>query len=100
MGHGSFAGQGHLKTGEPNVLHSEIVLRGAEGTVTISLRAIVGRLPAPLADGEGRWVISDATGAYAGMHGTGPLTLHADFRDAIAHLGPPRVTLQLEGRAG
>jgi hypothetical protein len=99
-GSGRFAGQGHLKTGEPNVLHSEITLAGANGSVTIALNGIVGHLPAPLASGDGHWVITAATGDYAGLHGTGTFNLSADFRDAIAHLGPPRVTLHLEGRAG
>lgn len=99
-GVGWFAGQGHLKTGEPNVLHSEVVLRGANGSVTLALNGIVGLLPAPLVDGDGRWVVSDASGAYAGLHGTGTFTLAADFRDAIAHIGPPRVHLQLEGQLG
>ena len=99
-GSGWFAGQGHLKTGEPNVLHSELHLSGSRGSVTVVLNGIVGKLPAPLADGAGRWVITDGTGDYAGMHGTGTFDLHADFRDAIAHLGPPRVTIELEGRAG
>jgi hypothetical protein len=96
-GSGWFAGQGHLKTGDPNSLHSELVLAGTDGTITIELVGLFGQLPAPLATGEGRWVVADGTGAYAGAQGRGTWTAAADFRDAIAHVGPPRVSFVLDG---
>ncbi len=96
-GSGWFAGQGHLLTGDPNSLHSTIRLAGADGTVTIELVGLFGQLPAPLASGEGQWVVASGTGAYAALHGRGGWTALADFRDAFAHIGPPRVTFSLEG---
>ena len=96
-GSGWFAGLGHLKTGDPNSLHSSMRLVGAQGTITIDLVGLFGQLPAPLANGEGRWVVTDATGAYAGMHGRGSWSAVADFRAAIAGMGPPRVAFALEG---
>jgi hypothetical protein len=98
-GSGWFAGLGHLKTGDPNSLHSSIHLVGAQGTITIDLVGLFGRLPAPLASGDGRWLITDATGAYAGMQGRGSWTATADFRAAMAGMGPPRVTFALDGTA-
>lgn len=96
-GSGWFAGQGHLKTGEPNSLHSSMRLTGSDGSITIDLVGLFGHLPAPLANGHGRWIVSDATGDYAGLAGRGSWTAVADFRDAFAHIGPPRVTFTLTG---
>jgi hypothetical protein len=96
-GTGWFAGEGHLKTGDPNSLHSDMTLTSADGTITVSLEGLFGTLPAPLAEGSGHWVISDSTGAYSGLHGRGSWTAAADFRAAIAHTGPPRVTFALDG---
>ena len=98
-GYGRFAGQGHLKTGEPNSLHSEMTFVGANGTIELNLSGLFGRLPAPLADGSGSWVISNGTGAYADLHGQGSWTATADFRAAIAGIGPPRVAFTLIGTA-
>lgn len=91
-GSGWFAGQGHLKTGEPNSLHGEMTLVGGQGTISIELNGLFGHLPAAIATGEGRWRISGGTGAYEGLHGQGSWTATADFRAAIAGMGPPRVT--------
>jgi hypothetical protein len=96
-GTGWFAGLGHLKTGEPNSLHSEMTLVGSEGTITLDLVGQFGHLPAPLAWGDGRWLITEATGAYAGIQGRGSWSAAADFRAAIAGQGPPQVTFELEG---
>jgi hypothetical protein len=96
-GTGSFAGEGHLKTGEPNSLHSEMTLTGADGTITLALTGLFGTLPAPLADGSGRWVITGGSGAFADLHGRGSWTATADFRAAMAHTGPPRVAFDLAG---
>jgi hypothetical protein len=96
-GYGRFSGQGHLKTGEPNSLHSEMTFVGSAGTIEIKLNGLFGRLPAPLADGSGRWMISGGTGAYADLHGQGSWTATADFRAAIAGSGPPRVAFTLVG---
>jgi hypothetical protein len=98
-GYGRFAGQGHLKTGEPNSLHSEMTFVGANGTIEVRLSGLFGTLPAALADGAGRWVISDGTGAYADLHGEGSWTATADFRAAIAGTGPPWVAFVLVGSA-
>jgi hypothetical protein len=100
VGAGRFSGEGHLKTGEPNILHSTMTLTGAEGTLELQLVGSFGHLPAALADGNGRWKIAGGTGAYAGAHGNGAWTATADFRAAIAHAGPPVVTFWLEGSAG
>jgi hypothetical protein len=96
-GSGWFAGLGHLKTGEPNSLHAVMTLSGSQGTISLDLVGTFGRLPAPLAWGDGRWVITDGSGAYAGIHGRGSWSATADFRAAIAGQGPPRVTFELEG---
>lgn len=96
-GEGWFAGQGHLRTQDPNSLHSTLRLAGADGTITLDLVGLFGQLPAPLATGNGRWVVVDGTGAYASLHGRGTWTAVADFRDAIAHVGPPRVTFTMIG---
>jgi hypothetical protein len=96
-GSGWFAGQGHLRTGDPNSLHSTMRLAGSHGTITIDLVGQFGQLPAPTATGSGRWVVSDATGDYASLSGRGTWTAVADFRDAIAHIGPPRVTFTMAG---
>jgi hypothetical protein len=98
-GAGWFAGEGHLKTGEPNSLHTYVTLTGSDGTVTIDLRGLFGQLPAPTATGSGVWVVSAGTGAYADLHARGTWTGFADFRAAIAQLGPPTVDLALEGMA-
>jgi hypothetical protein len=91
-GSGWFSGQGHLKTGQPNALHGEMTLVGGRGTISIELDGLFGHLPAALAQGEGNWRISGGTGAYADLHGQGSWTATADFRAAIAGMGPPRVT--------
>jgi hypothetical protein len=96
-GSGWFAGQGHLRTGEPNSLHSTMRLSGPDGTITVNLVGLFGQLPAPLASGDGQWIVSDGTGAYASLQGRGTWTALADFRDAFAHIGPPRVTFTLSG---
>ena len=98
-GYGRFAGQGHLKTGEPNSLHSEMTFVGADGTIDVTLNGLFGQLPAAIAAGSGRWVISGGTGAYADLHGQGSWTATADFRAAIAGVGPPRVAFVLIGSA-
>ena len=74
-----------------------MTLRGSDGTITLDLVGQFGQLPAPTATGNGRWVISDATGGYASLEGRGSWTAVADFRDAIAHIGPPRVTFAMTG---
>lgn len=99
-GSGWFAGQGHLRTGDPNSLHSTMRLSGADGTITVELVGLFGQLPAPLASGEGRWCVTDGTGAYEGLRAVGTWTAVADFRDAFAHIGPPRVAISLDGSAG
>ncbi len=91
-GSGRFSGQGHLKTGEPNSLHSEMTLVGADGTIELYLVGTFGHLPAALADGDGSWRLGAGTGAYAGLQGRGSWTAIADFRAAIARTGPPIVT--------
>lgn len=96
-GYGRFVGEGHLKTGDPNSLHSELDLTSPDGSITITLRGLVGQLPAAVASGAGTWLISEATGSYAGLHGQGSFTMTADFRSAIAHTGPPTVALALVG---
>ena len=96
-GSGWFAGQGHLRTGEPNSLHSTMRLSGPDGTITVNLVGLFGQLPAPLANGDGRWIVSEGTGAYGSLQGRGTWTALADFRDAFAHIGPPRVTFTLSG---
>lgn len=96
-GAGWFAGLGHLKTGDPNVLHTSMTLVGALGTVTLDLVGQFGPLPAPLAWGDGRWVITGGTGAYADVHGRGSWTAVADFRAAFAMTGPPTVAFDLTG---
>ena len=70
---------------------------GALGTLTVDLVGQFGRLPAPLAWGEGHWVITGGTGAYADLHGRGSWTALADFRAAFAMTGPPTVAFQLTG---
>jgi hypothetical protein len=74
-----------------------MTLRGSDGTITLDLVGQFGPLPAPIATGNGRWVIADATGGYASLEGRGSWTAVADFRDAIAHIGPPRVTFTMTG---
>jgi len=96
-GSGWFAGQGHLRTGEPNSLHSTMTLVGIDGRLTLELVGVFGRLPAPLARGDGQWMISGGTGAYASLHGRGSWIAQADFRDALAGIGPPRVAFTLTG---
>ena len=86
-GDGRFAGLGHLKTGEPNSLHSEMTLVGSEGTIELRLVGLYGQLPAPSATGEGRWVVVGGTGAYADLHGEGSWTAVAAFSPG----GPPVV---------
>src|SRR5690242_4024356 len=86
-GAGWFAGQGHLRSGDPNSLHSTMRLVGSAGTITVDLVGLFGQLPAPVATGHGRWVVSDGTGAYASLAGRGSWTAVADFRDAMAHVG-------------
>jgi hypothetical protein len=98
-GAGRFAGLGHLKTGEPNSLHSDLVLTSPNGTISIALDGLFGTLPAPLANGDGEWRLVDATGAYTGMHARGHWSALADFRAAFAHTGPPTVSFDLEGTA-
>jgi hypothetical protein len=96
-GAGRFAGEGHLRTGEPNSLHSTMTLVGADGTITIDLVGLFGRLPAPLASGDGRWVVQEGTGAYAELHARGSWAATADFREAFALTGPPRVYFVFQG---
>jgi hypothetical protein len=96
-GSGWFAGQGHLRTGDPNSLHATLLLTAPDGTITLDIVGLFGQLPAPLASGDGRWVIADGTGAYASLHGRGTWTAVADFRDAMAQVGPPRVTFTMSG---
>ena len=96
-GAGRFSGLGHLKTGEPNSIHSTMTLAGGQGTITLDLVGQFGQLPAPLAWGTGRWVITDGTGAYADLHGRGSWAAQADFRAPMAMTGPPTVTFQLVG---
>jgi hypothetical protein len=98
-GSGWFAGEGHLKTGEPNSLHAEMTLTAGDGTISLALNGLFGALPAPLAEGSGRWVVTGGTGMYADLHGRGSWTATADFRAAIAHTGPPRVAFTLMGTA-
>ena len=98
-GAGRFAGEGHLKTGDPNSLHATMTLTGSAGTVDIQLTGLFGQLPAPTADGWGEWVVTGGSGAYADLHARGSWTATADFTAAIAKTGPPRVTFTLSGSA-
>ncbi len=92
QGHGWFAGLGHLKTGDPNSLHAAMTLTDGSGSISLDLVGLFGQLPAPIATGEGRWLITGGTGAYAGIQGEGSWSGTADFRAAIAGNGPPIVT--------
>ena len=60
-----------LRTGDPNALHSTMLLTGSDGTITLDLVGQFGQLPAPIATGDGRWIVADATGDYASLQGRG-----------------------------
>lgn len=98
-GHHALASGRGRTTGDHRSRLLSMTLIGADGTITLELVGLFGHLPAPLADGEGRWVVSDGTGAYADIHGRGSWTALADFRAAMAQQGPPRVTFELKGTA-
>jgi len=93
-GEGRFAGLGHLKTGEPNSLHSEMTLAGQDGTIELQLVGLYGQLPAPSATGEGRWIVIGGTGAYEDLHGEGSWTAVATFGAG----GPPVVVFTATGQ--
>jgi hypothetical protein len=98
-GAGRFAGQGHLRTGQPNSLHSTMTLTGAAGTIDVRLTGLFGHLPAPTATGWGQWLVTGGTGAYASLQARGKWTATADFTAAIAKTGPPTVSFTLSGSA-
>lgn len=53
---------------------------GAEDTITIHSHVHnIDLVPFGPASGSGTWTIIDATGAYAGLHGTGSATFAGDF---------------------
>ena len=85
------AGLGHLKSGDPNSIHSEQTLAGANGTISLRIDGIYGPFVNGIAKGYGRWVIVGATGGYEGLHGEGSWTATADFTAAFLGLGPPVV---------
>ena len=86
-----FAGLGHLKTGDPNSIHSDQTLVGANGTISLSIDGLYGPFVNGVTTGSGRWVIVGATGTYEGLHGEGSWTATADFTAAFLGLGPPVV---------
>lgn len=58
------------------------VLTGANGTITVATRAVVAPFPPPTPPRSfavGKWRITGATGAYAGMKGHGKVFATVDF---------------------
>jgi hypothetical protein len=95
-GNARFDGQGHLKTGDPNVVQATHRMFGRHGEIDIKFEGKYGpitpvgsRLLA-FAD-QGHWQITCGTGAYAGIQGQGTATAVADFTDALAGVGPVTV---------
>jgi hypothetical protein len=86
-----FAGLGHLKTGDPNSIHSDQTLTGRNGTISLSIEGLYGPFVDGVTTGAGRWVVVGGTGAYEGLHGEGSWTATADFTAAFLGLGPPVV---------
>jgi hypothetical protein len=87
----SFAGLGHLKTGNPNSIHADQSLTGSNGTIAIAIDGLYGPFVDGVTTGSGRWVVVDGTGEYAGLHGEGSWSATADFTAAFAGVGPPVV---------
>ncbi len=87
----SFAGLGHLKTGDPNAIHSDQTLTGRSGTISLSIDGVYGLFVNGVTTGSGRWVMVGGTGAYEGLHGEGSWTASADFTAAFLGQGPPVV---------
>lgn len=87
----TFAGLGHLKTGNPNSIQSDQTLTGGAGTISLRIDGIYGAFVNGITTGSGRWVIVGGTGAYQDLHGQGWWTASADFTAAFLGLGPPVV---------
>ena len=86
-----FAGLGHLKTGDPNSIHSDQTLTGSAGTISLNINGLYGPFVNGVTEGSGRWVIVGGTGDYQGLHGEGSWTATAVFTAAFLGLGPPVV---------
>jgi opacity protein-like surface antigen len=87
----AFSGLGHLKTGDPNAIHSDQTLTGRDGTIKLSIDGLYGPFVDSVTTGSGRWVIVGGTGAYTRLHGDGSWTATADFTAAFLGQGPPVV---------
>jgi hypothetical protein len=55
--------------------HSEVIFSYADGTVTAKTHSDIILTSESTATGTGRWIITKGTGAYAGISGSGTLTL-------------------------
>ena len=64
-----FAGLGHLKTGDPNSIHSDQTLTGSKGTISLAIVGLYGAFVNGVTTGSGRWVVVGGTGAYEGLRG-------------------------------
>jgi hypothetical protein len=87
----TFAGLGHLTTGDPNSIHSDQMLVAPDGTISLSIVGLYGPFVNGVTTGSGRWVIAGGTGAYRNLHGQGAWTATADFTAAFLGIGPPVV---------
>jgi hypothetical protein len=86
-----FSGLGHLKTGDPNAIHSDQTLTGRNGAISLGIDGLYGPFVNAVTTGSGRWVIVGGTGAYSGLRGEGTWTATADFTAAFLGIGPPVV---------
>jgi hypothetical protein len=59
---------------DSDVVHGSAVFATASGTFTLKFEALHRPFSIPVFDGS--WVLTDGTGAYTGMHGTGTVEFH------------------------
>jgi hypothetical protein len=55
--------------------HSEVTFTYADGSITAKTHSDITLTSSTTATGTGRWIITKGTGAYAGISGSGTLTL-------------------------
>ncbi len=79
---------------DADTMHCHTLLTDAQGTITIRMECKVVMTSETTGGGPGHWVITDGTGAYQNLHGTGTLTMDFDLG-----VFPPMSTETLEGSA-
>lgn len=71
--------------GDQGILEGDQTIVGASGSITTHYKGTTQIVPIPggRAFGEGRFVITDATGSYSGLEGKGTFAVVADFTNFV-----------------